>query len=175
MAGVDPGDLYELCEELLSVCEEALNTIPDYLPTLDGAPVRSFVAPGRPAADCCPQLTVHSVSIFDDQLGAPIPGRSYTFGRQNQVTLAVTLFRCAETEKPMPAVAELQAAAEQVNADGWALWNHLYNMQRADMLFPQCKEVKFGLLTSLQPEGGCVGWFWPIEIALDGYEETLGS
>lgn len=175
MAGVDPGDLYLLCEELLTACEEALNTVPVTQPSLEGAPIRSFVAPGRPAADCCPQLTVHTVGVTDDQLGALVPGRSYMTTRMNQVTLAVTLFRCAETDKVMPAVLELEASAQQVNADGWALWNHLYNMVRAGVLFSLCGEVKFGILSSLPPEGGCVGWYWPIEIALDGYEETLSS
>ena len=175
MAGVDPGDLFLLQQELLSACEEALNTVPNYFPTLEGAPVRSFVAPGRPAADCCPQLTVNTVNVLDDQLGAFVPGKSYMTTRQNQVTLAVTLFRCAETEKVMPAIAEMEGAADQVAADGWALWNHLFNMVRAGTLFTTCDEVKFGVLNQLPPEGGCVGWYWPIEIHLDGYEETLGS
>jgi hypothetical protein len=175
MAGVDPGDLYALAEEFLDACIEALDTIPDYIPSLDGAPTRAFVAPGRPAADCCPQLTVHSVGIADDQLGAFVPGRSYMTTRMNQVTLAVTLFRCAETEKPMPAVEELTAAAIQHEADGWALWNHLFNMVRAGELFSRCGEVKWGILSSLPPEGGCVGWFWPVEVALDGYEEASAS
>lgn len=175
MAGVGPGDLFTLAEELLDACIEALDTIPVAIPALDGAPIRAFVAPGRPAADCCPQLTVHTVGITDDQLGAPVPGRSYMTTRQNQVTLAVTLFRCAETEKPMPAQSELVAAATQVNADGWALWNHLFNMVRNDMLFSQCSEVKWGPLAALEPQGGCVGWFWPIEVRLDGYEEAPSS
>lgn len=175
MSGIGPGDLFDLAEEFLAACEEALDTIPGYLPDLDGAPTRSFVAPGRPAADCCPQMTVHVATVFDDQLGAFVPGRSYMTTRMNQVTLAVTLFRCAETEKPMPAQAELVAAAMQVDADGWALWNHIFGMVRAGTLFTRCSEVKFGLLSSLPPEGGCVGWFWPVEIQLDGYEEVLSS
>lgn len=173
--GVDPGDLYALCEEYLDAAIEALDTVPDYIPSLDGAPTRAFVAPGRPAADCCPQLTVHTVQVFEDQLGAFVPGRSAMTTRQNQVTLALTLFRCAETDKPMPAQSELIAAAMQVNADGWALWNHLFNMLRDGTLFSLCSEVKWGVLSALPPEGGCVGWFWPVEIALDGYEETPSS
>jgi hypothetical protein len=175
MAGVNPGDLFDLQQDLLSAIEEALNTIPDFFASLDGAPARSFVAPGRPAADCCPQLTVNTVVVIEDQLGATVPGRSVMTTRQNQVTLAVTLFRCAETEKPMPSQTELEAAAEQVSADGWAMWNHIFNMVRAGTFLTQCKEVKFGILSQLPPEGGCVGWYWPIEVALDGYEETLTS
>lgn len=172
---MDPTDLFELAQDLLSACEEALDTIPSYNANLEGAPARSFVAPGRPAADCCPQLTVHEVGITDDQLGAFVPGKSYMTTRQNQVTLAVTLFRCAETDKVMPAQSELEDAAEQVSADGWALWNHIFNMVRNGTFLTQCKEVKFGVLSNIPPEGGCVGWYWPIEMALDGYEETLTS
>jgi len=173
--GTDPSDLMLVAEEFLAVCEEALDTIPILIPGLEGAPVRSFVAPGRPAADCCPQLTVHTVGVLEDQLGAAVPGRSAMTTRQNQVTLAMTLFRCAPTEKIMPAQAELEAAAAQVNADGWALWNHLFNLVRDGILFSFCSEVKWGLLTALQPEGNCVGWYWPIEVALDGYEEVFST
>lgn len=175
MAGVDPGDLFELAEELLEACVDALDTIPDYLPTLDGAPTRAFVAPGLPAADCCPQLTVHSVGVIEDQLGAAVPGRSYMTTRMNQVTLAVTLFRCADMSQQIPPQSELVAAATQHEADGWALWNHLYNMQRNGELFPECGEVKFGQLLSMPPSGGCVGWTWTVEVALDGYEEAPSS
>jgi hypothetical protein len=175
MAGVDPGDLYALAEELLDAAIEALDSVPIYLPGLDGAPTRSFVAPGQPAADCCPQLTVHSIGVFEDQLGAPVPGRSYMTTRQNQVTLAVTLFRCADMSQAIPPQSELVSAAIQHSADGWALWNHLYNMVRDGQLFSECSEVKWGQLSSLPPQGGCVGWVWPIEIALEGYEEAPSS
>lgn len=171
--GTDPGDLLILAEEFLAACEDALNTIPTFDATLDGAPVRSFIAPGRPAADCCPQLTVHTLGITDDQLGAFIPGRSAMTTRQNQVTLVMTLFRCAPTDSVVPAVSELTAASTQVNADGWALWNHLYNMVREGLLFSRCAEAKWGTLQSLTPEGQCVGWVWPVDVALDGYEEEL--
>lgn len=175
MAGLDPGDLFNLADELLDACIEALDTIPGYIPALDGAPTRAFVAPGRPAADCCPQLTVHELGVTEDQLGAPVPGRSYMTTRQNQVTLAVTLFRCAPSAEVLPTVTELTESSMQTSADGWALWNHLFNMVRNQELFSQCKEVKWGPLTSLPPEGGCVGWYWPVEVVLDGYEEPASS
>lgn len=175
MSGVSPEDLFDLADELLNACIEALDTIPDFNPSLEGAPPRAFVAPGRPAADCCPQLTVHSVGITEDQIGAPVPGRSYMTSRLNQVTLAVTLFRCAPSAETLPTQAEMTAVSTQTNADGWALWNHLYNMIRNAELFSECGETKFGPLTSLPPEGGCVGWYWPIEVRLDGYVETPSS
>lgn len=175
MAGTGPGDLFALADELLDACIEALDTIPVWDATLDGAPTRAFVAPGRPAADCCPQLTVNTVGVTDDQLGAPVPGRSYMTTRQNQVTLAVTLFRCAPSDKQIPTEAELTAVATQVNADGWALWNHLFNLVRAGMLFSECGEVKFGPLAALEPQGGCVGWQWVLEVRADGFTEALSS
>lgn len=171
--GTDPSDLKALADTFLAACVEALDTIPTALPTLDGAPMRSFVAPGRPAADCCPQLTVHVAGITDDQLGSFVPGRSAMTTRQNQVTLVMTLFRCAPTDTVMPKQSELVAAATQVDADAWALWNHLFNMIRAGTLFSQCAEVKWGFLSALEPQGQCVGWVWPVDVALDGYEETL--
>jgi len=174
MAGVDALDLYALAGEYLGACEDALDTIPAFDASLEGAPTRSFVAPGRPAATCCPQLTVHVVGITEDQIGAPVPGRSAMTTRLNQVTLAMTLFRCAPTGE-IPEVSELVASAKQVDADGWALWNHLYNLVRAGMLFSLCGEVKWGPLSSLPEEGGCVGWYWPIEIATDGYEEAIST
>lgn len=171
--GTDPSDLMVLAESFLAACVEALDTIPVFDATLDGSPARSFVAPGRPAADCCPQLTVHVAGMTDDQLGAFIPGRSAMTTRQNQVTLVMTLFRCAPTDQVIPKQAELVAAATQTTCDGWALWNHLFNMIRAGTLFSQCAEVKWGQLFALEPQGQCVGWSWPVDVALDGYEETL--
>lgn len=175
MAGTNALDLMALANEFLAACEDSLNTIPGFDASLAGAPTRSFVAPGQPAADCCPQLTVHVVSVTEDQGGLFVPGRSAMTGRQNQVQLAMTLFRCAETEKPMPEVAELVESATQVNADGWALWNHLYNMIREGTLFSTCSEVAWLGLRNLQPEGGCVGWYLLVQVHLDGYEESASS
>lgn len=173
--GVDPDDLFDLADIFLAACVEALDTIPVFLPGLDGAPIRNFVSPGRPAADCCPQLTVHTVGITEDQLGALIPGRSAMTTRMNQVTLAMTLFRCAPTDKITPTISEITSASTQINADAWALWNHLFNMIEAGTLFSKCSEVKWGSLTALEPQGQCVGWYWPVDVALDGYQETPSS
>jgi hypothetical protein len=169
----DAGDLLILAQEFLDACVEALDTLPAL--GLDGAPTRSFIAPGRPAADCCPQLTVHTAGVTDDQLGAFVPGRSAMTTRQNQVTLVMTLFRCAPTDQIMPSQAELSAVSTQTSADGWALWNHLFNMVRAGTLFSLCSEAKWGILQTLEPQGQCVGWVWPVDVALDGYEEVPGT
>lgn len=173
MAGVGPQDLHALAEELLAACEDALNTIPDFAPELGGSPARSFVAPGLPAADCCPQLTVHVVSIVE--ASTLVEGRSASYGRTNQVTLGITLFRCVDMERVPPLQTELETAAEQVNADGWAIWNHCYNLVRAEMLFAKCLSVVWEGMRTLSPEGGCAGWYGSVRVTLDGYEETLSS
>lgn len=176
MAGVDATDLQALAEEFLAACEEALDTIPGFDPDLDGAPARSFVAPGQPAADCCPQLTVHVASLLEaPTFGGLSEGTKARSGRINQVQLAMTLFRCADLTKAIPPQSELEAAGRQVNADGWALWNHLYNMLRAGTLFERCTGVFWEGMRSLPPEGGCVGWFSSVRVNTDGYEETFSS
>lgn len=172
MAGVDAADMHALAEEFLAACESALNTTPA------GAPARSFVAPGQPAADCCPQLTVHVVNVtepFTHGGGLAEGHKARLGGRVNHIGLAMTLFRCVDMESKLPSEAELATAAEQLNADGWALWNHIFNLIRADMLFAKCDGVFWDGLRSLTPEGGCAGWYLLVRVTLDGYEEALGT
>lgn len=173
MAGVGPGDLDLLAHDLLDVCVEALGTIPGYLPTLAGAPVRSFVSPGQPALDCCDQLTVHVPNVVE-RAATPKPSH----GRLNVPNLLVTITRCVPTGEitassyTPPSVAEEEAAAAQMNADGWALWNHIWNQVRAGTFLTRCDQVTVGNLTALIPEGGCGGWTLGFAATLDGYEET---
>src|SRR5262249_48490581 len=124
-------------------------------------------------ADCCPQLTVHVVQILEDTNPLFVPGRSAMTGRQNQVQLAITLFRCVNVDTSPPLQAELVASAQQMDADGWALWNHLYNLIRAGMLFSKCGEVAWQGLSAITESDGCVGWYSLVQVRLDGYEETL--
>jgi hypothetical protein len=72
-------------------------------------------------------------------------------------------------------VVELAAASEQLNADGWALWNHLYNLWTAGLLFTVCDEVFWDFLRPIGPSGGCAGWVLGIHISLDGYNETFST
>lgn len=181
MAGVDPRDLHALAQELLTACEAALNTIPDFAPGLGGAPERSYVSPGEPAADCCPQLTVHVAGLTEaptnpQGLGA---GRRHSYSRLNHVGLIVTIFRCVPTASATktgfspPSQVDLELAAEQINADGWAIWNHLFNRIRAGLLFELCKEVFWEGGRELTPSGMCGGWVFGFRVTLDGYEEDL--
>jgi hypothetical protein len=178
MAGTDATDFYEAANELLTAGAQALDTLVAL--GLDGAPARQYVSAGEPAADCV-QLTVHTPGV--DQ--APTEA-GLQMGRQagrhimlNHVTLVLTLFRCVPVPDEgihgitPPSEAEEAAASQQLYADGWALWNHLFNMVGADLLFRKCSGVFPGPLRALPQEGGFGGWFFPFTVVLDGYEETL--
>lgn len=175
MAGTGPGDLNALCAAFLAACEDALNTISD--PGLTGAPARSYVSPGLPALDCCDQLTVDARSVLEDirsPAGAGSGQRARYSARKNQVALVATVTRCVpviqDTKNP-PSVAEMEAAAAQINADGWALWNVLWNLVRSGDLFTLCGDSS-PTLRQLAPSGGCAGWTLQMVVELEGYEGT---
>ena len=69
----------------------------------------------------------------------------------------------------------MEEAAAQLNADAWALWNHLYNLVCAGQLFTFCNGVFWDGLRSIAPQGGCGGWVLNLRVALDGYEEAVTS
>lgn len=176
MAGTGPTDLHGLAVEFLEACAEALDTIPDYDPTLGGAPERQLIFPGTVVIDCCDQLAVNVGSITE---GAAAPGfPKASTARINRVTLIATISRCVPTQdgggNPPPALA-IQAAAEQIDADKWALWNHIYNLIGDGLLFDRCCDVIWGPLSSLQPSGGCGGSTLTITVCFDGYEEVQGT
>lgn len=179
MAGIGPEDLHALAQELLDACVESLNTIPTFAPALGGAPERSFIAPGLPSWDCCEQLTVHSepgVAENDTSPGGLASGRRAVYGRINLVGLVASLTRCIPTTgatlaDEIPDPDDLQAAAAQIHADGWALWNHIYNMQREGEIFARCDEVYWDGLRAFVPLGGCAGWTLNFRLQLDGYED----
>lgn len=182
MAGVGPEDLYEMAGEFLQAGVQSLDTLIAY--GLDGAPTRAFVSPGEPAADCCPQLTVHTVGIEEAPTeptgpGGMATGRRATYGRINQPSFILTLFRCVPvpdqqlTKFVPPSEAEGEAAARQLNADAWALWNHLYNLVREKALWSKCQGIFPGPMRALPQQGGCGGWILGYRVRLDGYEEAI--
>lgn len=178
MAGTGPGDLHALAEELLAACVESLNTIPTFEPGLVGAPARSFISPGIPVWDCCEQLTVHVDGVAENAT-SPLglaTGRRQVYGRINLVTLIATLTRCVPVVggtqmDALPRIEDMEAAAEQIHADGWAIWNHIFNMIRAKELFALCDEIYWNGLRAVAPSGGCGGWTFSVSVQLDGYED----
>jgi hypothetical protein len=175
MAG--PGDLYDTAHDLLLASAEALDTIPDLLGTaFDGAPERQFISPGNVVHDCCEQLAVWVNPIGT---GARSPG---TFAPDMQIirpTFRVHSTRCVPTGTIVakryvpPDAALISLAAEQVDADGWALWNHIFNLINADLLFQKCLDLVNWSMAALTPSGGCAGWEMQFTVGLDGYSEDL--
>ena len=169
----DPTDLQTLCLDVLSAAEEALDTIPGFAPGLEGAPARTFINAGQPVFDCCPFLSVNAATIREaptEPLGLGAGTRHRQDFRLNWVGVQVWIARCA-VSGTAPPESSLTEVAEQVNADGWALWNHLWNLARSGDLVSLCDEVFFDALTPLQPSGGCCGWLLSMRLQLAGYEE----
>jgi hypothetical protein len=175
MAG--PADLTALAQQFLNACIQALDTIPSFVPGLAGAPARSFIAPGPPVFDCCPQLTVHVAQINSLPHNVEV-GHSASYTMENIVTLVASSIRCVEalgTDGNPPTPVLQQQEASQINADGWALWNHIYNLVAAGLLFTLCGRVYFDRVQFLTPQGGCGGVAFQVRAELDGYMETLSS
>lgn len=176
MAGVGPTDLQDLAQEYLDACIEALDTIPTFDAALMGAPSRTFVAPGPVALDCCEQLAVHVGLIGEGDSAPGLPAAS--IARINRVTLTATASRCVPVPdangNPPPTNAQ-QEAADQINADKWALWNHIYNKIGDGDLFSRCCDVIWGPLSALQPNGGCGGSALSITVCFDGYDGVQGT
>ena len=177
MAGTDVTDLHDVCLAFLEAAEEALDTIPGSAPGLAGAPERKFVSAGTPVLDCCDQLTVHVGPVAEDPLSpssAQSGQRARFDARKNQVTLVVTIGRCMDLSAlpSPPPVATLEADGDQHNADGWALWNELWNMVRSGDLFTLCSDSK-PVLRPLAPSGGCSGWTLTYQVWIEGYEASL--
>lgn len=171
----DVTDLNTLCHDILDAAVTALDDIQSFAPALEGAPGRRFVSAGQPALDCCNQLSVNASTIREAQTeptGLGAGTRHKQNFRINHVGVNVWITRCGEWQVLPPTPQELEALAEQVNADGWALWNGLWNQARAGTLVSICDEVFFDALTPLQPSGGCSGWLLSLRVQLAGYDDS---
>jgi hypothetical protein len=173
----DVTDLQTLCDQVLAAAIDALDTIPGFAPGLEGAPERTFTSAGQPVFDCCPQLSVNASVIREaatEPLGLGSGIRHRLSFRKNLVGVSVWIARCAavgQAGEP-PTEAALNAVSEQVNADGWALWNTLWNVNRggsSDPIVSLCDEWYMDSLIALQPSGGCSGWQLSVRAELAGY------
>lgn len=168
MAG--PSDLHDLAVEWLNVCEDAVAT------TSGGAIERAFVAPGPPAWDCCPQLTVHVGGPSEGDtapLSPPLqPGhRTRQVAAVPLIALTATVIRCVPSDELPPEV-DLEAAAQAMNEDVWAIWAHTRSRVADGSLFSSpsgSREVNFESALVQAPAGGCAGWSIPIRVAIGGY------
>jgi hypothetical protein len=175
MAGTGVLDLYTSTEELFDAAVSALDEIPTFAPGLGGAPERSFIGHGTPTIPRCDQLVVSAIPVREAptqplELGAGT--RHQQDFRKNYVGWKIWITRCGDlSDVPQPTT-EAQAVAQQVYADGWALWNYLWNMARAGTLFSLCGGVYFDSLDPLTPSGGVWGNVLSIRAELEGFEGT---
>ena len=172
-----PNDLYDLLAEFLDAVEAAVATTPG------GAIARAYVSPGPPAWDC-ELIAVHAGGPLEADtapLAPPLqPGHRVidTFA-VNEIAITTTVLRCVPTIQQVggstswPSAAELEAAARLIDADVWAIWNHVKNAVRDGTLFRradgEAREVFFDPAVPLSPAGGYGGWQIPLRVSLEGY------
>lgn len=168
-------DLFGMALELLQRSNDALATTPA------GAIDRALVSVGEPAFDCCPQLSVHWITIDKDVASpnqAPLDRLHRLRGGSINVTSwAVNVIRCvpgvAELGR-LPTATELTASSEEIFADGWALWNELQRDLKDGTLwagFP-CRELWISPMIPIAPQGNCAGIRFLLQAQLDGYRNA---
>lgn len=185
-----PGDLHDLAEAILDAAVEALDTIPDFDPSLLGSPERAFVSPGLPVsdfvgADCCSQLAIWVTPTAEMDTfpgGNDVGKRSARYAWKNQVGFSLQVNRCIPTGTSSsvgvyspPTPTQLTEAARQHDADHWALWNHMHNAVHAGRILDLCDNVTIQNIVAAVPSGGCAGWTMTLSASLDGYGELFGS
>jgi len=180
-------DLDGLAHDVLDACVASLDVIPTEDAALLGAPERSFVAPGVPVWDCCEQLVVWTPGIRPQSTRPASPAgagaRKHVFGQIPMVEIQTIISRCVPTGDvhgttfTPPTTAALEAAAEQIHADGWALYNGIFNRLGQGLLSERCSEIAWDGLNAATPAGGCGGWTFTLRFRLDGYGYTdpIGS
>ena len=180
----DIGDLHALAGLLLQSAAEALDSVNAYAADLEGAQTRQFISPGKPVLDCCDQLAIYVpiLSFADTSPGGLEAGKRAPRGAINQPTFQIYSTRCIPEGTTStsgvykaPTAAALTASARQINADGWALWNHLYWLQSSGLLLSLCDAAYFDGISAIEPSGGCAGWISQIRCSINGYEPTFST
>lgn len=169
--------LYDLAAELLGFCAAALDTLPV------GAPDRQYVSIGPPAFDC-EQLTVHVLQVGEaatSPANTPLDRmrRAVTVPRIDLSFMVVTIVRdCypgpsgANANRP-PEVADLDAAARIISADGWLLWNIVPAALAAGELWGACNFTGWEPMQPVPAQGKVAGWTFPLQVKIDGFTPVL--
>ncbi len=175
----DALDLWDASQRLLEVSTETLATLVAH--GLRGAPARRYVAAGLPAFDC-EQLVVWTQGLSEELTNplAPQPAtgsRPKARGRINLVNFEVSVVRCIATlsGNQVPTVDQEEAGAEQILADGWALWNRLFGLAMRNELFggDVCQVRRMQSSHPVDPAGGFGGWNIVIQTEVDGYANEV--
>lgn len=157
-------------EELLEVASDSL------IATEGGEITRRGRVPGLPAADCCPQLTVHLSGVgllaTNTGPGGLAAGHRRKTGSVKFVRYTITVFRCIPKlgEKgELPTMQAQQDAADIVEQDVWAIVNAVTKADYNGTLFGgRCREFYFDGANSLDPQGGCGGWVIHFRASMEG-------
>lgn len=172
--------LYDLADTLL---DEALAGLAEAR-TGHAPPTRNYVAMGDPVPDLgllsCDedgQLTVHISedegieAIFRTGDGS-LPGTECAFAPY--ATFCVTLFRCVPTLTEggeAPSAVELDTSGRDLAIDAWCLYTHLATLWGSGDLFDgaysSCKDVQWGDMFPLHPQGGTAGWRLCLKVQLN--------
>jgi hypothetical protein len=164
----DVGSLYDFAQLTLTTAISCLAT------TQAGAPAVSYISPASlPAFDCCPALIVTGAALTEEAtspLEVTATGHRGSFGRLNLATLIVWALRCGA---PLDAdgsvlTTEVNASAEAVLEDGWALWCGFYHAIINGTFTDLCSDVHFDRGFAIQEQGGCVGWQFQLRAELAG-------
>lgn len=164
-------DLNDLAEAFLQAATDALNLTPA------GAPGRRLVSSGRPAFDCCGQLSVwvSGIAPVISQTRATVGALAAAKGPQRPVaTIVIQATRCDATERKEggrpkgPSASAISAVAAETNADAWALWTHLDQAIREGDLAETCTGAFRDGMTVIDSQGGCVGWELTYRVPMNG-------
>jgi hypothetical protein len=170
------GDLYDAASELLDACVLILDAEAPL-----GAPATTFVSPGEPADDC-DMLTVRVQNLGEEgtsPAGIGDAGHRHRWQRINQATFVIRVIRCVPTSRgdgTPETPAEMAAAAGNLYADGWSLWNGLMQLRRdSGLLNGYCSAVYFESAVVVPLLGFVGGWEITLRADLNGYRTTLGT
>jgi hypothetical protein len=65
-------------------------------------------------------------------------------------------------------VVEIERVAQEVQQDGWAMWNGIYHAINDGTFLDICTVAHFDRSALLEERGGCVGWSMTIRAELNG-------
>lgn len=167
-------------DDINTITAAFLQAAADALDLTDaGAPARIYTSSGRPALDCCGQLTCWAQFLGDaesatNQGGLTGATRTKKVGAVPALTIFIQATRCAPEARSdgntitLPSAEELAAVSRTTNQDVWALWNHLNNELRSGSLAEVCKGAWRDGVTAVDGQGGCVGWEIVYRYELEG-------
>lgn len=139
---------------------------------------KNFIAEGIVVHNC-DQLTVHTQTLselgLNAGIGANARAQALKRGDKNEALLVIEITRCIPVPSTgkngavtLPTPLAMQAAAQLIAQDGWALWLGLSASLRDGDLSEICEgAVRLGA-QKLPPQGGCGGWIFTYQYPLGG-------